>query len=94
MTETYSLNQVAAEHLPPEWKDPERWLRVRLNRRELRGVRLGRTWRMRESDIAYMLARYSSTEVAPPQATSSSQPVSVLGGLSQRSRSRLRGVAS
>lgn len=29
---TYTLAEVAAKHLPREWKNPERWLRERLNR--------------------------------------------------------------
>ncbi|MFP1155564.1 hypothetical protein ACK280_26360 [Mycobacterium sherrisii] len=66
---TFSLAEVAAEHLPGELKDPVRWLSMRLNSGQLRGVRFGRYWRMRESDIAYMLERFSnsvSTQVPDP----------------------------
>ncbi|MFV8317177.1 DNA-binding protein [Mycobacterium sp. 23] len=93
MTEpTYELEAVVSEHLPARWK-PEyarRWLVSRLNRGELRGVRYGRwDWRMRESDIEFMLSRYSNTAdtVAP---VPDSSPASVADGLSERSRRRLR----
>ncbi|OIN79996.1 hypothetical protein [Mycobacterium malmoense] len=59
---TYGLAEVAAQHLPPEIKDPVRWLSMRLNRGELRGVRIGRYWRMRQSDIDYMVSLYSNDE--------------------------------
>lgn len=92
--ETYSLEEVAAAHLPMHWKNPTRWLVERLNRRELRGVRFGRTWRMRERDVEFMLSRYandgkvtSQPKPAPGEATC------IADGLSQRSRRRIR-VAS
>jgi hypothetical protein len=59
---TYSLAEVAAQHLPTMWKDPERWLSRRIARNELRGIRSAPTlrgpgsgWAMRESDIQYLL---------------------------------------
>lgn len=85
---TYSLDEVAAKHLPAEWKDGRRWLAARLNRGELRGVRFGRAWRMRDTDVAYMLAHYSNDET--PQRSAAPEPSSVVGGLSERSRNRLR----
>lgn len=92
---TYDLEQVATEHLPKRWKPDYRlrWLRERLNRGELRGVRFGRyDWRMRDSDVAYMLKRHSNEaqlqERAQPAAAS--EPTTVAGGLSERSRRTLR----
>lgn len=88
---TYSLAEVAAEHLPSEWKDAERWLARRLNRKELRGVRFGRVWRMRDSDVEYMLTRYSNEgNVSEPTPVPAQPPVCVADGLSARSRRRLR----
>lgn len=95
MTEaTYDLDVVAAQHLPKHWKNPTRWLAERLNRGELKGVHLGRTWRMRDRDIDYMLKKYSNDE----QVSGSPKPVapeahSVMDGLSQRSRNRLRSAS-
>lgn len=79
---TYSLAEVAADHLPAEIKDPVRWLSMRLNRGELRGVRMGRYWRMRDCDVEYMLTRYSNEHATPP--------TSLADALSARSRRRLR----
>lgn len=85
---THSLTEVAAEHgIDQVSKDPVRWLTMRLNRGELRGVRFGRYWRMRDSDIDYMLDRYSN---APkPVAVAPSEPTPIVDGISLRSR-RLR----
>jgi hypothetical protein len=88
---TYSLEAVAAAHLPRELKDPVRWLSMRLNRGELRGVRLGRHWRMREADVEYMLERYSNdAKVVGEPNPVDSEHISVVDGLSTRSRRRLR----
>ena len=91
---TYSLAEVAAEHLPPEWKDPTRWLAARLNRGELRGYRVGRIWRMRDTDIDYLLERYSNddkvTETPKPVLA---EPTSIVDGISQRSQRRVRRTA-
>jgi hypothetical protein len=85
---TYSLAEVADMHMPAEIKNPVRWLNIRLARGELHGIRFsnrgpGSTWRMRESDIDYMLNRYSNNNTQP-------EPVTVADGLSARSRQRLR----
>lgn len=87
---THSLAEVAAEHLPAEWKNPTRWLAERLNRGELRGVRFGRVWRMRDSDIDYLLSRYSNdAKVAEPDPRATeSGATPVLASLSKRSRWR------
>lgn len=87
---TYSLAEVAAEHLPAEWKNPTRWLAERLNRGELRGVRLGRVWRMRDSDVEYLLSRYSNDDqVASRPKPAEVDAICVADGLSRRSRRRL-----
>lgn len=64
---TYSLQEVAAMVLPPEWKEPERWLRRHLVRGELSGYKVGHTWRMTEDDVEALLARYrvGHTSVTP-----------------------------
>lgn len=87
--ETYSLAEVAAEHLPAEIKDPVRWLAMRLNRGELRGVRLGRYWRMRDSDIEYMLERYSNDVAVGATKAAAPKAISIVEGMSERSRRRV-----
>lgn len=91
---TYSLAEVAAKHLPPEWKNPTRWLAMRLNRRELRGYRVGRVWRMRESDIDYLLERYSNDDkmMQTPKPVLH-EPASIRDGISARARRRVRNSA-
>jgi hypothetical protein len=86
-----SLAKVAADYLPPGWTDGERWLSRRLRRGELRGVRFGRTWVMRDSDIEYMLERYSNVEPVADEPAPR-EPACVADGLSSRSRRRLRSV--
>lgn len=93
---TYSLAEVAAKHgLEDVSVDPVRWLSMRLNRGELRGVRFGRKWRMRDSDIQFMLERYSndsrcehiSNGVEQPESGPHA-PISITDGISARSRRR------
>lgn len=101
MTErTYALEDVAAAHLPTHWKHPNRWLVDRLNRGELRGVRFGRTWRMRSRDVDFMLERYANDSrvtakhvVQQENSAVSDGPASIIDGLSARSRRRVRGVS-
>lgn len=92
MTErSYALDEVVSAHLPAEWTDGKRWLTRRLNRKELRGRRFGRTWRMTDSDIEFMLQKHANFSddhdaieaQAPSEAT-------VADGLSARSARRLR----
>lgn len=90
---TYSLDEVATEHLPTHWKNGRRWLAERLNRGELKGVRFSRTWRMRDRDIAYMLRRYSNDESVRDPLVAEAEPTSVADGLSERSRNRLRSAS-
>jgi hypothetical protein len=91
---SYPLDEVVRAHLPFEWTDGKRWLTRRLNRKELRGRRFGRTWRMTDSDIEFMLQKYANftedhdvVEAQPPSETTS-----VADGLSARSARRLRRV--
>jgi hypothetical protein len=89
---THSLAEVAANHLPPEWKDGERWLARRLKRGELRGLRYGRTWTMRDEDIAFMERLYLNGDQPEQPMPEVVQPACVADGLSARSRRRLRSV--
>ncbi|CQD07372.1 hypothetical protein BN000_01472 [Mycobacterium europaeum] len=94
---THSLAEVVAKHgLDQISVDPIRWLSMRLNRGELRGVRFGRHWRMRDTDVEYMLERYSNDDEvrrrSEESAASEARPRADYLGLSLRSR-RLRGTA-
>lgn len=65
---SYSLTQVAAMYLPADWKNPERWLRERLNRRQIRGYKLGNIWRMSQADVDDFLAKHRNTTAPQPDA--------------------------
>jgi hypothetical protein len=90
---TYSLEEVAAMVLPSEWRDGERWLARRLNRGEIHGYKLGRTWRMTHAGVEELIAGYSNT-VKPLKPAAGdpavNSPVSIIDGLSPQSRRRLR----
>lgn len=85
---TFSLAEVAAQTLPPEWTDAERWLARRLNRGEIRGYRVGRKWRMTETQVDELIERFTNGK--PPARPILNEPSSVVDGLSERSRRRLR----
>lgn len=88
---TYSLSEVAAAHLPTELKDPVRWLTMRLSRGEIRGVQIGRYWRMRESDVEYMLSKYSNDAKASGRNVAlAPTPASLADGFGISLRSRRR----
>ena len=95
MPKTFSLEEVA-EMVLPELKSGRRWLAERLNRGEIRGYKIGRTWRMTAEHVADLIERRSNTirepEPAPPTATTPviAVPPSLIAGLSERSRRRLR----
>ena len=59
--ETFSVEQVATRI----GKSPD-WVRRRLNRREVPCLRLGRTLKLRESDVQALYARYEQLPVEPP----------------------------
>lgn len=90
MVRMHSLEDVAAQCLPPHWTDSVRWLARRLNRGELRGSRFGRVWMMSDADIEFMVAKHRNVAVSPEPVTHESSAVSFIDGLSDRSRSRLR----
>lgn len=86
---TYTLEQVAAAHVPPEIKNPIRWLRERLNRGEIPGKPLTRgVWVMTDADIEQWIntrRRVSEpVDVVEPQ-----QITSITDGLSARARRRV-----
>jgi hypothetical protein len=58
---TYSLTEVANMVLSSDMKARERWLSQRLNRGDLSGYRVGRTWPMTRDDVA--------TDRTPPLPT-------------------------
>lgn len=73
---TFSLNEVAAQVLPPDWKNGERWLRERLNRGEISGYKVGPAWRMTEADVEALITRYRNAPAEPGEAQSSLRPLS------------------
>lgn len=72
-------------------RDPERWVATQLKRKRFRGQKIGRNWFMTDADIAHAEeALYNRPEVMPePESAESVEPVSILAGLSTRSRNRL-----
>lgn len=97
MKRSYSLAEVTAAHLPEDWTDGERWLRRRLNSGELTGFRVGRVWRMTDSDIEHLLSRGRKAQPlavrGPAEVSDSSEGLSFWEGLSEGSRRRIKGVA-
>lgn len=83
---TYSLAEVAEIALPDDMKDPERWLRERLNRGELKGYRAGRKWRMREDHLEYLTESRNNSAQAVDEPV---EPVSILDGMSEVARKRI-----
>ena len=55
---TYSLAEVAEMVLPPDMTNGVRWLSHRLNRGELSGYRVGRSWRMTCADVEDLIERH------------------------------------
>jgi hypothetical protein len=92
---TFSLAEVAAQVLPPEWTDAERWLRRRLNRGEIGGYRVGRDWRMTEADVEDLINRHrnGADRRQSEEQVVADGPVSIVDGLSARSRRRLRSAS-
>lgn len=90
----YELSEVAEKYLPAKLRDPERWLRRRLNARVFPGTRVGRHWVMTEAQVQTMLRTLGTeNEVAPePEPAEPEAPNSFLESLSPRSRNRLRAV--
>ena len=87
MLESYSPEEVAAAHLPAEWKDRVRWLKRRLKSGEIPGKRIGRgVYRMTDAHIAEWLSRQDDSGVEDDVQEIAS--VSIIDGLSARSRAR------
>jgi hypothetical protein len=95
----YTLAEVSSMlRLGEQVKDPERWLRRRLNSSELRGVRVGRAWWMTEDHIQFLVTKYSNDQQVPeptPAEPVAPEPEvgSIVDGLSARSRRRLQRVS-
>ena len=87
---TYSLAEVAKMVLPPEMTEGVRWLSRRLNRGELSGYRVGRTWRMTLEDVQGLIEHHRER---PLPRDAKEQRTDSVSGLTQTSRRRLkRGV--
>jgi hypothetical protein len=92
--QTFTLQEVADAYLPPEWTDGPRWLSRKLNRGQLKGIKAGRTWMLRQCDIDFMLDTLAN-QVAQPEPvpdTADSTVMSFSEALSPRSRAQLRKV--
>lgn len=92
---SYSLAEVAEMVLPAEWTDGERWLARRIAAGKIPGYRLNRcTFRMTEEQLQEFVATYSPRSQRPePPAREPAPPISVVDGLSARSRQRVRSVS-
>lgn len=55
---TYSLTEVAEMALPPEMRNPERWLAERLRDGRISGYRIGRIWRMTQTDVDELINQH------------------------------------
>jgi hypothetical protein len=90
---SYSAEEVAAQHLPVEWKDRVRWLKRRLASGEIPGKQISRgVWRMTDDDIAAWLgSRPAPTaEEKPADTRTVHAPISFIDALSQGSRARVK----
>jgi len=89
---TYSLAEVADIALPSDMKNPERWLREQLNRKVLRGYRVGQAWRMTHDQLVWNIDRLSNGAQEPgaEAVEDQSEPVSILSGMSERARARIQ----
>lgn len=91
MINSYPLEDVAAAHLPKEWKNPVRWLKERLASGEIPGKELSRgVWVMTDKHIEAWL----EGEAPPKQVVTEPKPkpesvTSLVEGLSSRSHARI-----
>ena len=83
---TFSLREVAAMVLPPDMTNGARWLSHRLNRGELSGYRVARTWRMTHADVEDLIERHRNRPV--PRIDVRAPQTDVLSGLTSTSRRR------
>lgn len=95
MIRSYSPEQVAAVHLPEEWKDRVRWLKRRLATGEIPGKRISRgVYRMTDEDVeAWLQARNAANTAPQAETVQTEATVSVIDGLSSRTRARKRASA-
>lgn len=85
MIPSYSPEEVAAAHLPAEWKDRVRWLKRRLKSGEIPGKKIGRgVYRMTDAHINAWLSSQDDADEEVQEVAS----VSIIDGLSARSRAR------
>ena len=68
-------------------RDPQRFVSKRLCRGEFRGIKIARQWFMTDADIAAAIETLRNP--APTPKPADAQPISVVDGLSQRSRRRV-----
>ena len=92
---TYSLAEVIHILGLDELKNPERWLRERLNNGTLRGSRIGRGWVMTDRQLEYNLevALSNADKATPATGVNQDQqdePVSILDGMSEIARRRIQ----
>lgn len=96
--ELHTLDEIAATHLPADLKDGVRWLANKARSGDIEAVKIGRTWYMTDDHVALMFDRLTNKREAPtppvqPDPASDPAPaVSLVDGLSERSRRRLRRV--
>ena len=84
---TYSLAEVAEMVLPPDMTNGVRWLARRLNRGELMGYRVGRTWRMTRGDVEDLIERHGNRPLS--RVGMEARRLDLLTGLTSTSRRRL-----
>lgn len=96
MIRSYSLEDVAAQHLPAEWKEPVRWLKTRIRRGEIKAKRISRgVYRMTDEQIeAWLSADSKAAAAVEPAAEPASAVTPIVSGLSPRSQRRAVRVVS
>jgi hypothetical protein len=82
---TYSLPEVAKMILP-DMTSGVRWLSNRLNRGELSGYRVRRTWRMTREDVADVIERHRNRPL--PRVDAQTSRSDLPSGLTPTSRRR------
>lgn len=88
MIRSYSLEEVAAQHLPAEWNGV-RWLKTRIRRGEIKAKRISRgVYRMTGAQIEAWLEG-DDNAAAEPAAQPASVVSPIISGLSPRSRRRI-----
>lgn len=99
MIQSYSLEEVAAQHLPTEWKEPVRWLKTRISRGEIKAKRISRgVYRMTDAQIEAWLAADPAPRAQPDVVAEPTEEAGavtpIIGGLSPRCRRRATGQVS